>query len=125
MQISKGTLEGVEGALREAQALLETAGQVESRAMARLLHNRVLASLSGNEEGAAWFHSAALRLWRAHGAEAEAAGELTALAGRMDALGRPDKALELKRQALAGLLRVHGESHPNVLKNDIAFPWNM
>ncbi len=124
VQIDRGSLDGVELALREALALLEGAGQVEGRTMARLLHNRgVLSRLTGDEARAATFHREALRLWRALGAEAEAAGELAALAGRLDALGHPEEALEHKRQALASLLRLHGENHPSVLntRNNIAF----
>ena len=124
VQIGQGGLEGAEPALREAEALLQAAGLVESRRMARLLHYRgVLRTLAGDEAGAETLHREALRLWRAHGDRAEAAGELTALAGRLDALGRPDEALELKRQSLADLRQVHGDIHPSVLttRNNIAF----
>jgi len=124
IRVGQGALDEAAPALREAEALLLGAGAGGSRAMARLERLRgQLRSRSGDEPGAAESHLGALTLWRAHGAEAEAAAEQVYLAGRLDALGRPDEGLALKREALEVLRRTYGDAHPSVLttRNNIAY----
>ncbi|MCL4839286.1 MAG: serine/threonine-protein kinase [Thermoanaerobaculia bacterium] len=124
LRIGQGALDEAGPALREAERLLVEAGAGGSRAMARLERLRgQLRSRSGDEPGAAESHRAALALWRAHGAEAEAATEQVHLAGRLDALGRMEEGLVLKREALEVLRRTYGDAHPAVLttRNNIAF----
>lgn len=123
-RIAQGELDGVEAALDEAGARLEAAGLARSRAMARCLRNRgVLARLRADEQVAEALHRHALELWRELGDSAEAAVELVSLAGRMDALGRPDEGLALKLEALETLRGVYGDDHPHVftVRNNIGF----
>jgi len=124
VELGRGGHAAAGTALREARALLAVAGATGSRAWARLLHQEgVFHARTGDEATAERRHREALALWRALGAEAEAATERVALAGRLDALARPEEALETKRDALAALRRVYGDAHPSVLatRNNVAY----
>ena len=123
-RIAAGDLEQVELVLAEAQGLYDATGVRASRGMALLARQRgVLRAQRGDDRGAATEHATALRMWHELGAEVEEATELTYLAGRIESLGQPERALELKREALATLRRSYGDTHPAVLntRNNIAY----
>jgi len=119
----QGRLDSAGLLLGEAEEILERQGELESRDAAYLFSELGRWHRSRDEdEIAAGLFRKSLRLFESLGDDSNAAVEKLDLAVLLDRSDRRQEALQLKRQALATLVAIHGENHPLVAgtRNDIA-----
>lgn len=120
---AKGEYVRGEALLREALALYAKTGAQDSYDGG--VAWRYLAGVQGTkgqaEESEANYRRA-LEIWRQVGDKEREAGDLSNLAGQLEAQGRIDEALELKRETLVLLTDLYGPEHPIVatVRNNIA-----
>ena len=109
--------------LEQALQLFEQSGHGRSweAGMAWRYYGVAISSV-GRIEAAEDCFRRALAIWRTLGDKERAAGELSNLAGNLEAQGRRDEGLAMKQEALAALIEVYGPEHPVVatVKNNIA-----
>ncbi len=120
----KGDYEQAETALEQALTLFEENEAAESPEAARALRfTGVLQSSRGQRQLAEVNHRRALSIWRRTGAKQMEAAEISNLSGVVEALGRSEEALTLKREALQLLTGYYGREHPLVatVRNNIAY----
>jgi len=121
---AKGKYEEAEASLEQALTLYETNGEIESSEAAMALrYTGILQSSRGQRQLAEANHRRALTIWRQTGQKQMEAAEISNLSGVVEALGRSDEALTLKREALELLTDYYGREHPIVasVRNNIAY----
>jgi len=119
----QGRLDSAGFLLADAEEIIERQGELESREAAFLFSELGRWHRSRDEDAiAAGLFRQSLRLFESLGDDTNAAVEKLDLAVLLDRSGQRQEALDLKREALATLLSIHGEDHPLVAgtKNDIA-----
>ena len=120
----KGDYEQAAAALEQALTLFEQNGAEGSfEAGMALRYTGVLQSSRGQRQRAEVNHRQALAIWRQTGEKQMEAAEISNLSGVLEALGRTDEALTLKREALELLTGYYGREHPIVasVRNNIAY----
>jgi serine/threonine-protein kinase len=120
----KGDYDRGEALLHEALELFESNDAADLAEAGMGWRNLgVVQSSKGQSQLAEVSHRRALNIWRRSGAGQLEAGEMSNLSGVLEALGRTEEALTLKREALELLIGHYGREHPVVatVRNNIAY----
>ena len=120
---AKGDYQRADSLLREALVLYEdNGGRQSAEAGMAWRYLGALQSSNGQESLSEESHRRALVIWQEVERPDFAAGEMSNIAGILEALGREDEALDMKREALVLLTDYYGPEHPIVatVRNNIA-----